>query len=69
MWVCNTTALCAMRWTAAWMNMAVGSTGWQPASCCPAALHITIGTGWISYLNAGFIGACILIAIARLFRR
>jgi uncharacterized membrane protein YeaQ/YmgE (transglycosylase-associated protein family) len=25
--------------------------------------------GWIGYLVAGFIGACILIAIARMFRR
>jgi uncharacterized membrane protein YeaQ/YmgE (transglycosylase-associated protein family) len=25
--------------------------------------------GWIGYLIAGFIGACILIAIGRMFRR
>ncbi|MGB9210184.1 MAG: GlsB/YeaQ/YmgE family stress response membrane protein, partial [Pseudolabrys sp.] len=29
-------------------------------------LGITLG-GWIGYLIAGFIGACILIAIARAF--
>jgi uncharacterized membrane protein YeaQ/YmgE (transglycosylase-associated protein family) len=30
-------------------------------------LGISLGGGWIAYLIAGFIGACILIAVARAF--
>jgi uncharacterized membrane protein YeaQ/YmgE (transglycosylase-associated protein family) len=39
------------------------------ANAILGALNISIGTGWVAYLVAGFIGACILIAVARLFRR
>ena len=34
-----------------------------------AALGISLGAGWIAYLVAGFIGACILIWVGRLVRR
>ena len=32
-------------------------------------LGISLGGGWIGYLIAGFIGACILIAVARRVQR
>jgi uncharacterized membrane protein YeaQ/YmgE (transglycosylase-associated protein family) len=46
------------------MNIVLGIAGAAVASWLLSFLGITFG-GWISYLIAGFIGACILIAIAR----
>ena len=51
------------------MNIILGIVGAVVANAILGALNISIGTGWVAYLVAGFIGACILIAIARLFRR
>jgi len=51
------------------MNIILGIVGAVVANAILGALNISIGTGWVAYLLAGFIGACILIAIARLFRR
>jgi len=51
------------------MNIILGIVGAVVANAILNALNISIGTGWVAYLVAGFIGACILIAIARLFRR
>lgn len=51
------------------MNIILGIVGAIVANAILGALGISIGTGWIAYLIAGFIGACILIAVARLFRR
>jgi len=48
------------------MNIVLGIIGDAVASWLFGFLGITFG-GWIGYLIAGFIGACILIAIARAF--
>src|SRR5262244_1761173 len=46
------------------MNIVLGIIGAAVASWLFGFLGITFG-GWIGYLIAGFIGACILIAIVR----
>ena len=46
------------------MNIVLGIIGAAVASWLLGFLGITLG-GWIGYLIAGFIGACILIAVAR----
>jgi uncharacterized membrane protein YeaQ/YmgE (transglycosylase-associated protein family) len=48
------------------MNIVLGIVGAAAASWLFGLLGITFG-GWIGYLIAGFIGACILIAIGRAF--
>ena len=48
------------------MNIVLGIVGAAVASWLLGFLGINLG-GWIGYLIAGFIGACILIAIARAF--
>ena len=48
------------------MNIVLGIIGGAVASWLLGFLGITLG-GWIGYLIAGFIGACILIAVARAF--
>jgi uncharacterized membrane protein YeaQ/YmgE (transglycosylase-associated protein family) len=48
------------------MNIVLGIIGAAVASWLFGFLGITFA-GWIGYLIAGFIGACILIAIARAF--
>jgi uncharacterized membrane protein YeaQ/YmgE (transglycosylase-associated protein family) len=48
------------------MNIVLGIIGAAVASWLMSFLGIAFG-GWIGYLIAGFIGACILIAIARAF--
>ena len=48
------------------MNIVLGIVGAAVASWLLGLLGIKFG-GWIGYLIAGFIGACILIAIARVF--
>ena len=48
------------------MNIVLGIVGAAVASWLLGILGINLG-GWIGYLIAGFIGACILIAIARAF--
>lgn len=50
------------------MNIILGIIGAIVANALLGVFGIALG-GWIGYLVAGFIGACILIAIARLFRR
>ncbi len=47
-------------------HVAFGFIGAAVASWLLGFLGISLG-GWIGYLIAGFIGACILIAIARAF--
>ncbi|MGA1804337.1 GlsB/YeaQ/YmgE family stress response membrane protein [Rhizobium sp. HT1-10] len=51
------------------MNIILGIVGAIVANFILGALNLSLGTGWIAYLIAGFIGACILIAIARVVRR
>jgi uncharacterized membrane protein YeaQ/YmgE (transglycosylase-associated protein family) len=46
------------------MNIVLGMIGAAVADWLFSLLGITLG-GWIGYLIAGFIGACILIAIVR----
>ena len=48
------------------MNIVLGIIGAAVASWLLSFLGVGFG-GWIGYLIAGFIGACILIAIARAF--
>jgi uncharacterized membrane protein YeaQ/YmgE (transglycosylase-associated protein family) len=50
------------------MNIVLGIVGAALASFLFGLLGVHFG-GWIGYLIFGFIGACILIAIARAFRR
>jgi len=47
------------------MNIVLGIIGAGVASWLFGLFGITLGGGWIGYLIAGFIGACILIAIVR----
>lgn len=49
------------------LNIILGIVGASVASFLFGLLGIQFG-GWIGYLVAGFIGACILIAIARAVR-
>jgi len=48
------------------MNIVIGIIGAAVASWLFGLLGIMFA-GWIGYLIAGFIGACVLIAIARAF--
>lgn len=50
------------------MNIILGVVGAVLASLLLGVFGISFG-GWFGYLIAGFIGACIIIAIARMFRR
>jgi uncharacterized membrane protein YeaQ/YmgE (transglycosylase-associated protein family) len=50
------------------MNIILGIVGAIIANAILGVFGIVLG-GWIGYLIAGFIGACILIAVARMFRR
>jgi uncharacterized membrane protein YeaQ/YmgE (transglycosylase-associated protein family) len=49
------------------MNIVLGIVGAAIASALFGLIGISFG-GWIGYLIAGFIGACILIAIGRAIR-
>src|SRR3954464_10919480 len=49
------------------MNIVLGIVGAVVANALLSLFGVVLG-GWIGYLIAGFIGACILIAIARMFR-
>jgi uncharacterized membrane protein YeaQ/YmgE (transglycosylase-associated protein family) len=49
------------------MNIALGIVGAAIASFLFGLLGVSFG-GWVGYLVAGFIGACILIAIVRAVR-
>jgi uncharacterized membrane protein YeaQ/YmgE (transglycosylase-associated protein family) len=50
------------------MNIILGIAGAFIANAILHVLRISLG-GWIGYLIVGVVGACILIAVARLFRR
>jgi uncharacterized membrane protein YeaQ/YmgE (transglycosylase-associated protein family) len=49
------------------MNVVLGIVGAVVASAILSFVGISLG-GWIGYLIAGFIGASLLIAVARAFR-
>jgi len=50
------------------MNIVLGIVGAVIANFLLGIFGVVLG-GWVGYLIAGFIGACILIAIARAFSR
>ncbi len=50
------------------MNIILGIVGALVANAILSVFGIALG-GWLGYLIAGFIGACILIALGRLIRR
>ena len=50
------------------MNIVLGIIGAIVANAILSLFGIVLG-GWIGYLIAGFVGACILIAVARIVRR
>jgi uncharacterized membrane protein YeaQ/YmgE (transglycosylase-associated protein family) len=50
------------------MNIILGIVGAVVANLILSFFGVVLG-GWIGYLIAGFIGACILIAVARAIRR
>jgi uncharacterized membrane protein YeaQ/YmgE (transglycosylase-associated protein family) len=50
------------------MNIILGIVGAIVANVLLGLLGVSL-TGWLGYLVAGFIGACILIAVARMIRR
>ncbi|MCD2183006.1 GlsB/YeaQ/YmgE family stress response membrane protein [Rhizobium sp. GN54] len=50
------------------MNIILGIVGAFVANLILSLVGVTLG-GWLGYLIAGFIGACILIAVARAMKR
>jgi len=50
------------------MNIVLGIVGAALANILLGIVGVSLG-GWIGYLIAGFIGACILIAIGRAVKR
>jgi uncharacterized membrane protein YeaQ/YmgE (transglycosylase-associated protein family) len=51
------------------MNIVLGIVGAAVASWLFGLLGISFGLGWLGYLIAGFIGAVILIFVARVNRQ
>ena len=49
------------------MNIILGIVGAIVANAILSFFGIGLG-GWIGYLIAGFVGACILVAVGRMFR-
>jgi uncharacterized membrane protein YeaQ/YmgE (transglycosylase-associated protein family) len=50
------------------MNIVLGIVGAAIASWLFSLIGVSFGPGWLGYLIAGFIGACILIFIVRAVR-
>ena len=50
------------------IKIILGNVGAIVANFLLGLVGVSLG-GWIGYLIAGFIGACILIAVGRAFRR
>lgn len=50
------------------MNIVLGIVGAFVANLILSLVGVSLG-GWLGYLIAGFIGACILIAVARAIKR
>lgn len=50
------------------MNVVLGIIGAVVANALLGLVGVVL-TGWTGYLIAGFIGACILIAVGRMIRR
>ena len=54
--------------TGIFLNIILGMIGAAVATFLFGLLGVSFG-GWLGYLVAGFVGACILIALARAVRR
>ena len=50
------------------MNIVIGIVGAALASAILSVFHIALA-GWIGYLIAEFVGACVLIGIVRAFKK
>ncbi len=50
------------------MNIILGIVGAVVANIILGLVNISLG-GWLGYLIAGFVGACVLIALARAIKR
>jgi uncharacterized membrane protein YeaQ/YmgE (transglycosylase-associated protein family) len=50
------------------MNILLGIVGAVVANAILAGFGVVLG-GWLGYLIAGFVGACLLIALGRVIRR
>lgn len=50
------------------MNVILGIVGAVVANVILGLVNISLG-GWLEYLVAGFVGACVLIALARAIKR
>ena len=50
-------------------NIVLGIVGAIVANAILSVVGVNLGGGWLGYLIAGFVGACILIAIGRMVRR
>ena len=50
------------------MNVILGIVGAAIASWLFGLVGISFGPGWLGYLIAGFIGACVLIWVVRMVR-
>ena len=52
------------------MNIILGIVGAVVLNAILGLLGVSFGAqGWLGYLIVGFIGACLLIAVARMVRR
>jgi uncharacterized membrane protein YeaQ/YmgE (transglycosylase-associated protein family) len=50
------------------MNILLGIVGAIVANAILSVFGVVLG-GWLGYLIAGFVGACVLIAVGRVIRR
>lgn len=50
------------------MNIVLGIVGASVANWLFGLINISVGPGWLGYLIAGTVGACILIFLYRLIR-
>ncbi|QEN88933.1 GlsB/YeaQ/YmgE family stress response membrane protein [Labrys sp. KNU-23] len=50
------------------MNIILGIVGAAVANLVLGMFNVVLG-GWVGYLIAGFIGACVLIALGRMLKR
>lgn len=51
------------------MNVILGVVGSVVANAVLAQFHVVIAGGWLGYLITGFIGAALLMFLAKLVRR
>lgn len=51
------------------MNILLGIVGSVVANAILTQFHVVVAGGWLGYLITGFLGACLILFIARLVRR